>query len=84
MNLCSMAWHQRMLRDVEARKVGYWVSREYVMRLFKCISAAQGSEASPVDVEMMLMGYLDYLSVIFKNFIFDVCVCVCFPALGGV
>lgn len=48
---------ETMLRDVETGKVGYWVSLEYVMCLFHCISKAQGLEGASVLVEMTLMFF---------------------------
>lgn len=87
LNLCGMAWCQAMLSDTGRGKVGYWVSREYVMCLFKCISTGQGSEGSSVEVKMnFCMVYViifvscNVLLVIIQYFISNVSV----PALEGV
>lgn len=88
-----------MLRDVQAGKVGYWVSLEYGMCLFNCINKGQGSEGSSVQVEMVLMFFKNLnmleelkfseITCVFSFFVqFSVSEYlisnVCVPALEGV
>ncbi|KAG8002910.1 Solute carrier family 41 member 3 [Nibea albiflora] len=60
---------QAMLSDTGRGKVGYWVSREYVMCFFKCVSTGQGSEGSSVEVKMNFYVHWKVFKVITEVFI---------------